>query len=86
MSKSGLTHPPHFLNVSNLADAPCARHSPRVVLVQPVDVGHEEEVICAAHAGGDGGQGVVVSEFVDVEDLGDRDGVVLVDDRNDAEG
>lgn len=52
----------------------------RVLVVETVDVGHEEEVVGTDHGGSDGGQGVVVAEF----DLRYGEGVVFVDDGNDA--
>lgn len=71
-----------------------------VVGVETVDVGHEEEVVCVDHSCSDGGEGVIVAEFDFLDDsqsshvqvLGgfdvwayvDREGIVLVHDRDDA--
>lgn len=52
----------------------------RVLVVQAVDVGHEEQEVGVHHGGGDGGEGVVVAEL----DLGDGQRVVLVDDGDDS--
>jgi hypothetical protein len=53
---------------------------PRVLVVQTVDVGHEEEEIGVDHGGGDGGEGVVVAKL----DFRHGQRVVLVDDGDDA--
>ena len=49
---------------------------PRVLVVQAVDVGHEEEQVRVHHGGGDGREGVVVAKL----DLRHGQRVVLVDD------
>lgn len=56
------------------------RVCPGVLVIQAVDICHEEEIIGVNHRGGDGGEGIIVSEL----DFGHGDGVVLVDDGNDA--
>lgn len=61
-------------------DGLCVGVLPRVGVVETVDVRHEEEVVCLHHAGCDGAQGVVVAKF----DFRDGQGVVLVDDGDDA--
>lgn len=79
------THLANLLNISHFGDKPCSWHLPRVILVQALDIGEEEEVVGSAHSSCDRREGVVVAKLVDVEDLGHRDGVVLVDNRNDTE-
>lgn len=51
---------------------------PGVVCIQTVDICHEKEVVRVDHPCGDSRERVVVSK----SDLGDADGVVLVDDRD----
>ena len=53
---------------------------PRVLVVQTVDIGHEEEEVRVDHGGGDGREGVVVAKL----DFGHGQRVVLVDDGNHA--
>lgn len=50
-------------------DCLCVWVRPRVLVVQTVDVCHEEEVVCLQHGCGDGGKGVVVTEFVNLPDF-----------------
>lgn len=47
-----------------------------VLVVEAVDVRHQEEVVGIYHGGGNGGESVIVTEF----DLGDSQSVVLVND------
>jgi hypothetical protein len=44
-------------------DGLCVGVGTGVVGVETVDVGHEEEVVCVDHSGGDGGEGVIVTEL-----------------------
>ena len=81
-----LTQFPYLLDIADFGHSPRSGDPSRVVFVQAVDVRHQEEVVGAAHAGGDGRQGIVVAKLVDVQDFGDGDGVVLVDDGDDTEG
>jgi len=53
---------------------------PRVLVVQTVDIGHEEEEVGVNHGCRDGGEGVVVTKL----DFGHGQRVVLVDDGDDA--
>ena len=39
---------------------------PGVLVIEAVDVCHEEEIVCLNHSCGDGGEGVIVTEFVDL--------------------
>ena len=39
---------------------------PRVLVIYAVDVCHEEEIVRLHHSCGDGGEGVIVTEFVDL--------------------
>ena len=38
----------------------------RVLVVETVDICHKEEIVCLHHGCGDGGEGVVVTEFLDL--------------------
>lgn len=50
-------------------DCLCIWVRPGVLVVQTVDVCHEEEVVCLQHGCGDGGKGVVVTKFVNLPDF-----------------
>ena len=64
------------VNVVDDFDRFCVGIRARVLGVETVDVGHQEEVVSVDHGGCDGGEGVVVAEL----DLGHGEGVVLIDD------
>lgn len=49
-----------------------------VLVVETIDIGHEEQVIGMDHGSSNGGQGVIVTKL----DLGDSYSVIFIDNRN----
>ena len=58
----------------------CVRKFAWVLVVEAVNVGHEKKVVSVNHGSSDGRKCVIITEL----DLGDGEGVIFVDDGNDA--
>lgn len=68
-----------MIDISNFCYSFRSWNSSRVIGIEGIDIGEEEEVVGSAHSSGDRREGIVVSEFVDVENFGNGDCIVFVD-------
>lgn len=75
-----LTHFSNAFDIVDNLDHLGGRIRSRVCGEQAIDVGHEEKEVGMAHGGSDGREGIIIAKL----DLGHRNGIVLIDDRDDS--